>query len=55
MFAGHIAGLLGDGALAARMSTAAAEKARGYTWAFAGARLRRVYADLVSRDRVVCK
>ena len=55
VFAGHIGDLINDRALADRMSRAAAEKARGYTWAFAGARLRRVYADLVSRDRVVCK
>jgi hypothetical protein len=37
------------------MSHAAAERARGYTWAFAAARLRRVYADLAARDRVVCE
>ena len=55
VFASHIGDLINDRALADRMSRAAAEKARGYTWAFAGARLRRVYADLVSRDRVVCK
>jgi hypothetical protein len=34
---------------------AAAERARHYTWGFAAARLRRTYADLTSRDRVVCK
>ena len=44
-----------DADFAARMSQAAAEKARGYTWAFAAARLRRVYADLAARDRVICK
>ena len=55
VFASHIGSLINDRALSERMSRAAAEKARGYTWAFAGARLRRVYADLVSRDRVHCK
>jgi D-inositol-3-phosphate glycosyltransferase len=55
VFARHIAQILDDPALAARMSSAAAERARGYTWSFAAARLRRAYADLTSRDRVECK
>lgn len=55
VFASHISRIINDPQLATNLSRAAAEKARGYTWAFAGARLRRVYADLVSRDRVVCK
>ena len=55
VFARHIAQILDDPALAARMSNAAAERARGYTWSFAAARLRRAYADLTSRDRVECK
>ncbi len=55
VFAKHIAQILDDPALSARMSAAAAERALGYTWSFAAARLRRAYADLTSRDRVVCK
>lgn len=55
IFARHIRELLDDPALSARMSTDAAERAKGYTWSFAAARLRRAYADLTSRDRVVCK
>jgi D-inositol-3-phosphate glycosyltransferase len=55
VFAHHIAQILDDPALAARMSSAAAERALGYTWSFAAARLRRAYADLTSRDRVECQ
>ncbi|MCE2736510.1 MAG: glycosyltransferase [Acidimicrobiaceae bacterium] len=55
VFARHIANILDDPALSERMSVLAAERARGYTWSFAAARLRRAYADLTSRDRVVCK
>ena len=54
-FAAHAGRILGDNSFATAMSHAAAEKARGYTWAFAAARLRRVYADLTARDRVVCR
>jgi D-inositol-3-phosphate glycosyltransferase len=55
IFAKHISEILDDSALAHEMSVNAAERARGYTWSFAAARLRRAYADLTSRDRVVCK
>jgi len=55
VFARHIAQILDDPALSARLSVQAAKRARGYTWSFAAARLRRAYADLTSRDRVVCK
>ena len=55
VFASHIGRIVTDTDFAAAMSRAAAERARGYTWAFAAARLRRVYADLAARDRVVCK
>lgn len=55
VFARHIREILDDPALAERLSTTAASRARNYTWSFAGARLRRAYADLTSRDRVVCK
>lgn len=54
VFAGHIAHILNDKAFAAEMGAAAAKRARRYTWSFAAARLRRVYADLSSRARVVC-
>lgn len=55
VFARHIANILDDPALSARLSVQAAERARGYTWSFAAARLRRAYADLTARNRVVCK
>lgn len=55
VFARHIADILDDSELATRMSVNAAERALNYTWGFAAARLRRTYADLTSRDRVVCK
>ena len=53
-FADRIRTILGDPALAASMSVRAAERARRYTWSFAAARLRRVYADLAVRDLVAC-
>ena len=55
VFARHVANILDDPALSARLSVQSAERARGYTWSFAAARLRRAYADLTARDRVVCK
>ena len=55
VFARHIDTILNDAHTAERMSVAAAERARHYTWGFAAARLRRTYSDLTSRDRVVCK
>lgn len=55
LFATHVGRILGDAPFAASMSAAAVAKARGYTWSFAAARLRRVYADLAVRDRVVCR
>jgi D-inositol-3-phosphate glycosyltransferase len=55
IFARHIANILDDPALSARMSHDAAERAKGYTWSFAAARLRRAYTDITSRDRVVCE
>ncbi len=55
IFARRIANILDDPALSMRMSHDAAERAKGYTWSFAAARLRRAYTDITSRDRVVCK
>ncbi|MBW3668403.1 MAG: glycosyltransferase [Actinobacteria bacterium] len=40
--------------LAAEMGTAAAERARGYTWSVAAARLRRLYGELTARALVEC-
>lgn len=55
VFARHISEILSNDKLAQRLSVNAAERALNYTWGFAAARLRRTYADLTSRDRVVCK
>ena len=54
-FARYISDILDNPVLANQMSYEAAVRARRYTWSFAGARLRRVYADLAARDRVVCR
>lgn len=54
MFARHTAELLGDPDLRTRMSVAAAERGRRYTWSFAAARLRRLYTDVTSRSLVNC-
>jgi D-inositol-3-phosphate glycosyltransferase len=53
-YARHVRRLLADPGLAARVGTAAAARARGYTWSTAAGRLRRVYADLASRAPVDC-
>jgi D-inositol-3-phosphate glycosyltransferase len=53
-FAAAVRALLADPAFAARMGSDAAERARGYTWSTAAARLRRVYADLTRRALVDC-
>ncbi|HEY5664469.1 MAG TPA: glycosyltransferase [Ilumatobacter sp.] len=52
-FAKAIARILDDPILAGSMSVAAAARARSYTWSFAAARLRRLYADLTSRQLVL--
>ncbi len=54
-FARHVRAILDNPVLANQMSYEAAIRARRYTWSFAGARLRRVYADLAARDRVECR
>lgn len=46
--------ILSDRVLAAEMATKAADRARGYTWSSAGARLRRLYGDLTARQLVDC-
>ncbi|MFM8389762.1 MAG: glycosyltransferase [Actinomycetota bacterium] len=55
VFASHVDRILANPIDAAAMGARAAEKARRYTWSFAAARLRRAYADVTSRDRVVCR
>ena len=54
-FARHINALISNPVFAAEMGAKAADKARNYTWNFAAARLRRVYADVTSRERVACR
>ncbi len=54
-FASHVDRILANPIDAAAIGARAAEKARRYTWSFAAARLRRAYADVTSRDRVVCR
>lgn len=53
-FAAAVETILDDPVLADHMSRGAAKRAREYTWSFAAARLRRLYADLTARDRVTC-
>ena len=54
-FARHINALISNPVFAAEMGAKAADKARNYTWNFAAARLRRVYADVTNRERVACR
>jgi D-inositol-3-phosphate glycosyltransferase len=53
-FAWHVERLAGDAGLRAAMGATAAQRARGYTWSTAAARLRRIYADLTARTLVTC-
>jgi D-inositol-3-phosphate glycosyltransferase len=53
-FAKAIARVLDEPALASSMSLASAARAKRYTWSFAAARLRRLYADLSVDRLVVC-
>jgi D-inositol-3-phosphate glycosyltransferase len=52
-FAKAIATILDEPLVAEAMGVAAAMRAREYTWSFAAARLRRLYADLTARERVL--
>jgi D-inositol-3-phosphate glycosyltransferase len=54
-YAAAISEILRDDALRTRMSVAAVERARRYTWSFAAARLRRLYGDLTVRELVNCR
>ncbi|HEX2575730.1 MAG TPA: glycosyltransferase, partial [Aquihabitans sp.] len=53
-FAAAVASVLDRPAYAERLGEAAAERARGYTWSTAAARLRRIYGDLATRSLVDC-
>jgi glycosyltransferase involved in cell wall biosynthesis len=53
LFADAVAEILDDPELAASMSFASAKRAARYTWGFAAARLRRLYADLTARQLVM--
>ncbi len=53
LFAKAIARILDEPLLAASMANAAAMRASRYTWGFAAARLRRLYADLTARQLVL--
>jgi D-inositol-3-phosphate glycosyltransferase len=54
VFAAYAEQILGNPLLAAELSAAAAHRARDFTWSTAGARLRRIYADLTVRSPVSC-
>jgi D-inositol-3-phosphate glycosyltransferase len=53
-YAEYINQILDDPERAASMGRRGAVRARQYTWGFAAARLRRVYADLTVRELVAC-
>jgi D-inositol-3-phosphate glycosyltransferase len=53
-YADAVEAVLGDGAGAAAMGRAAADRAAGFTWPTTAARLRRLYADLTARALVDC-
>ncbi len=54
-FAAYLGEIVSNPALGAQMSADAAARARRYTWPIAGARLRRLYADLTARQLVECR
>ena len=53
-YAEYLNQILDDPQRAASMGRRGAARARQYTWGFAAARLRRVYADLTVRELVAC-
>jgi D-inositol-3-phosphate glycosyltransferase len=55
LFARHVARVLDDPALAARLGAHGEVLSRQYTWGLAAARLRRLYADLTVRELVACR
>ena len=54
VFAAYTEQVLGNAALSRKLSSAAAARARNFTWSTAAARLRRIYADLTSRSPIAC-
>ena len=54
LYARYIGEILDHPDQAARMGRHGAVRARQYTWSFAAARLRRMYADLTVRELVAC-
>jgi D-inositol-3-phosphate glycosyltransferase len=54
VYAERIDAIVSNHRLAAAMSVASSTRARRYTWSVAGARLRRLYADLTDRQLVEC-
>jgi len=54
LFAHYLREIIEHPAHAAALGRRGAERARRYTWSFAAARLRRLYADLGVRERVAC-
>ena len=53
-YAAWVAKILDDTGLAAQLARQARERATGYTWSTAAARLRRLYGDLTARQLVRC-
>ncbi len=53
-YAAWVAEILGDAGLAGHLALGARQRAAGYTWSTAAARLRRLYADLTARQLVRC-
>jgi D-inositol-3-phosphate glycosyltransferase len=53
-YAAWVAEILDDTGLAAQLARQARERATGYTWSTAAARLRRLYGDLTARQLVRC-
>jgi D-inositol-3-phosphate glycosyltransferase len=55
VYAGHVAEIVLDRGRASAMASAAARRARRYTWSVAAARLRRLYGTLTARSLVECR
>ena len=54
MFAHYVREIIDHPLHAAALGRRGAERAKRYTWGFAAARLRRVYADVAVRELVAC-
>ena len=54
VFAAYTGQILDNPALGRELATAAAGRARNFTWSTAAARLRRIYADLTTRSPMAC-